>query len=294
MTIKDIQILAEAKGLLLTENMKFNEMGIDFKVGFARDKNGQQWLLRIPRRADISEQIEKEKCILELVKKHLSVEVPDWQISSPELVAYPMLTDNPVLTFDAETYEVSWHIDKDNQQYITSLAKTLVEIHNIPEIEVRENHLKIIKSSDLRGEIENLLQVVKSEIGISEELETRYKRWIDNDALWPNYTQFVHGDLYAGHVLTSREGVVSGIIDWSTAHVGDPTVDFSGHAAVFGEKSLRLLILEYEKQGGKTWDKFYEQALERATAAPLAYGFFALETNDENHIIAAKAQLCGE
>ena len=138
------------------------------------------------------------------------------------------------------------------------------------------------------------MQVVKSEIGISEALETRYKRWLDNDTLWPNYTQFIHGDLYAGHVLTSRDGIVSGIIDWSTAHVGDPTVDFSGHATVFGEESLRLLIMEYEKQGGKTWDKFYEQALERATAAPLAYGFFALETNDENHIIAAKAQLCGE
>ena len=209
-------------------------------------------------------------------------------------MAYPLLADKPVLTFDENTYELSWNIDKSNSKYVSSLAKILVEIHSIPEIEVRENHLKITNPSDLRGEIANHLQVVKSEIGISEALETRYKRWLDNDTLWPNYTQFIHGDLYAGHVLTSRDGIVSGIIDWSTAHVGDPTVDFSGHATVFGEESLRLLIMEYEKQGGKTWDKFYEQALERATAAPLAYGFFALETNDENHIIAAKAQLCGE
>ena len=294
MTIKDIQILAEEHGLLLTENINFNEMGVDFKVGFALDTDGQEWLLRIPRRDDMGEQIEKEKCILDFVKNRLSVGVPDWKIASPELVAYPLLADKPVLTFDENTYELSWNIDKSNSKYVSSLAKILVEIHSIPEIEVRENHLKITNPSDLRGEIANHLQVVKSEIGISEALETRYKRWLDNDTLWPNYTQFIHGDLYAGHVLTSRDGIVSGIIDWSTAHVGDPTVDFSGHATVFGEESLRLLIMEYEKQGGKTWDKFYEQALERATAAPLAYGFFALETNDENHIIAAKAQLCGE
>lgn len=294
MTIKDIQILAEEHGLLLTENINFNEMGVDFKVGFALDTDGQEWLLRIPRREDMGEQIEKEKCILDFVKNRLSVGVPDWKIASPQLVAYPLLADKPVLTFDEKTYELSWNIDKSNYKYVASLAKILVEIHSIPEIEVRKNHLKIAKSSDLRGEIANHLQVVKSEIGISEELETRYKRWLDNDTLWPNYTQFVHGDLYAGHVLTSRDGVVSGIIDWSTAHVGDPTVDFSGHATVFGEESLRLLIMEYEKQGGKTWDKFYEQVLERAAAAPLAYGFFALETHDENHIIAAKAQLCGE
>ena len=291
MTIKDIQILAEAHGLLLTEKMKYNEMGIDFKVGFAIDRSGQQWLLRIPRRNDMGEQIEKEKRILELVKKHLSVEVPDWQISSPELVAYPMLKDNPVLTFNAETYEVSWHMDKDSPKYITSLAKTLVEIHSIPEIEVWENDLKIMKSSNLRPEIATNLQLVKSELGISEQLETRYRKWLDNDALWADFTQFIHGDLYAGHVLASKEGIVSGIIDWSTAHIGDPAIDFSGHATVFGEESLKVLIMEYEKQGGKVWDKLYEQTLERAAAAPLAYGFFALETQDESHIAGAKVQL---
>ncbi|WP_423729187.1 Mph(E)/Mph(G) family macrolide 2'-phosphotransferase [Histophilus somni] len=291
MTIQDIQSLAEAHGLLLTDKMNFNEMGIDFKVVFALDTKGQQWLLRIPRRDGMREQIKKEKRILELVKKHLSVEVPDWQISSPELVAYPMLKDNPVLTFNAETYEVSWHMDKDSPKYITSLAKTLVEIHSIPEIEVWENDLKIMKPSDLRPEIATNLQLVKSELGISEQLETRYRKWLDNDALWADFTQFIHGDLYAGHVLASKEGIVSGIIDWSTAHIGDPAIDFSGHATVFGEESLKVLIMEYEKQGGKVWDKLYEQTLERAAAGPLAYGFFAVETQDESHIAGAKVQL---
>lgn len=44
MTIQDIQSLAEAHGLLLTDKMNFNEMGIDFKVVFALDTKGQQWL----------------------------------------------------------------------------------------------------------------------------------------------------------------------------------------------------------------------------------------------------------
>ncbi len=130
MTIQDIQSLAEAHGLLLTDKMNFNEMGIDFKVVFALDTKGQQWLLRIPRRDGMREQIKKEKRILELVKKHLSVEVPDWRISSTELVAYPILKDNPVLNLDAETYEIIWNMDKDSPKYITSLAKTLFEIRH--------------------------------------------------------------------------------------------------------------------------------------------------------------------
>lgn len=127
--------------------------------------------------------------------------------------------------------------------------------------------------------------------GISTELETRYKKWLDNDALWPDYTGFIHGDLYAGHVLTNKEGIVSGIIDWSTAQINDISQDFSGHVSIFGEESLKVLIIEYQKQGGKVWDKLYEQAVERAAAAPLAYGFFAVETQVETHIKGAKVQL---
>ena len=133
-------------------------------------------------------------------------------------MAYPILKDNPVLNLDAETYEIIWNMDKDSPKYITSLAKTLFEIHSIPEKEVRENDLKIMKPSDLRPEIANNLQLVKSEIGISEQLETRYRKWLDNDVLWADFTQFIHGDLYAGHVLASKDGAVSGVIDWSTAH----------------------------------------------------------------------------
>lgn len=53
--------------------------GIDFKVGFAGDRDGQQWLLRIPRRDDLGNQIEKEKRIIDLrqhIHKKYSAEIP--------------------------------------------------------------------------------------------------------------------------------------------------------------------------------------------------------------------------
>lgn len=291
MQIKDIQKLAETHGLLLTDEMKFNEMGIDFKVGFATDTLGKPWLLRLPRRSDLGTQIETEKRILKLVQKYLSVQVPDWKIATPELIAYPLLDGNPALTFDAQTYEVTWNMEQDSPLYTPSLARILVELHRIPEQEVIANELKVVKPENLRTEIQDRLQLVKSELGISTALEKRYRKWLDNDSLWPDFTRFIHGDLYAGHVLTSKAGNVSGIIDWSTAQVSDIAQDFSGHAAIFGEESLKVLIAEYEKQGGKIWDTLFEQTLERAAAAPLAYGFFAVETQDEVHIKGAKAQL---
>ncbi|MDW5433265.1 hypothetical protein R7J54_19320, partial [Acinetobacter baumannii] len=47
MTIQDIQSLAEAHGLLLTDKMNFNEMGIDFKVVFALDTKGQRHCCKV-------------------------------------------------------------------------------------------------------------------------------------------------------------------------------------------------------------------------------------------------------
>ncbi|MCE7053494.1 Mph(E)/Mph(G) family macrolide 2'-phosphotransferase [Algoriphagus sp. AGSA1] len=291
MTIHEIINLAKKHGLTLSDDMKFNEMGIDFKVGFATDNGGKQWVLRIPRRSDLGEQIDKEKRILQLVGKHLSIQVPDWLIASPQLIAYPLLKDNPALTFDASTYAVTWNIDQNSPKYVPSLAKALVELHSISETEVLTSGLKVMHASELRPEIADRLQLVKSELGISKELEKRYRQWLDNDSLWPGFTRFIHGDLYAGHVLTTKDGVTGGIIDWSTAHIGDISLDFSGHVTVFGEDSLKELIAEYEKQGGAIWEKLYEQTLERAAASPLAYGFFAIETQDDTHINAAKGQL---
>lgn len=291
---RDIQKLAERNGLFLSEEMTFNEMGIDFRVGFATDKDGHKWLLRIPRRADLGKQIADEKRILKLVAKHLPVQVPDWSIANEDLVAYPLLEGKPALVYEAQTYEVSWNMDKDSERYIPSLARVLVELHGIPKEEVQRNELKISTPEQVRKEISERLQLVKSELGMSDELETRYRNWVDNDALWPNFTKFIHGDLYAGHILTHPNGEISGIIDWSTAQVSDIAQDFSGHVTVFGEESLQLLISEYEKQGGTVWGKLFEQAVERAAAAPLAYGYFALETQDETHLNAAKMQLGAE
>lgn len=291
MTTKDIQNLTEAHGLIITDDIKFNDMGIDFRVGIVSDINGQQWILRIPRRGYMAGQIEEEKRILDLVQKHLSVEVPDWKIAAHDLVAYPLLQGKPALTYDAITHEVTWNMDKDSPNYVPSLAKVLVELHKIPASEVMMQHLKIKTTTDVKKEIENQLQLVKSEIGISEALEARYKAWLENDPLWPTFTRFIHADLYAGHILTDKNNEISGIIDWTTAHIGDPAMDFAGHLNVFGEESLKQLIEEYEKQGGQVWDKIFEQSVERAAASALAYGFFAVETNSDFHIEGAKVML---
>lgn len=287
----DVLHLAASHGLQLCGDISFNEMGIDFKVAFATDINGEKWVLRIPRRGNLANQIEQEKKILNLVKKHLSISVPDWKIASPELVAYPLLDNEPVITFNPETYKITWNIDQKDPRTVSSLAKVLVELHQIPVQEAVSIDAKLLTPEMVRQEVLNNIETVKREIGISAELETRWRTWVDTDNFWPNFSTFIHGDLYAGHILADKNGEVSGIIDWSEGQVSDPSVDFSGHIAVFGEQSLRDLIYWYENFGGKVWRSAFEHSVERHSASPLNYAIFAIKTKMDEHINAVKGQL---
>lgn len=291
MDVKEIQALAVDHGLTLKNEISFNEMGIDYRIAFVEDVNGRKWVLRIPRREGLGEQIKKEKKILSLASKHLSISVPDWKIASHALIAYPLLESKPALTFDAETYDVTWNINQNDSAYVPTLAKVLVELHGIPK-ELAENAgLKIHTPESARQEVADRLERVSKEIGISTTLETRWKKWLDNHRIWPNFCTFIHGDLYAGHVLADSDGTVQGIIDWSEAHVSDPAIDFAGHIAAFGEDSLKELIAQYQAHGGQCWEGMFEHIVERNAAAPLNYAIFALDTKNDTHLQAVKAQL---
>lgn len=288
---EDILALAARHGLKLEQELSFNEMGIDFRVVFARDLEDNAWVLRIPRREGLEKQILKEKKILDLVKDRLTVSVPDWKIAAPDLIAYPLLENAPVLTFDPETYEVTWNIDQEENEYVPSLAGVLCRIQQIPASEAEAAGLRSVTPEIAREELLDDIERVKGELGISAELEDRWRRWVETDKFWPDFSAFVHGDLYAGHVLSDTKGRISGIIDWSEACVSDPAIDFSGHLAAFGEQSLRDLIRLFREGGGRVWENMFEHIRERHSASALKYGVFAVESNVDTHITAAKAQL---
>lgn len=291
MQTQNIILLAETYGLKLCGEISFNEMGIDFRVAFAKDCDGFPWVIRIPRRKGLDKQIEQEKKILQLAKKHLSVAVPNWTIASPDLIAYPMLADNPILTYNAETYEVTWHVSQNSPQLVPTLAQAMVQLHNIPPEEADAHGIKFLTPEMQRQEILDRLLSVKSELGMKLSLENRWRAWLDNDSLWPDFSTFVHGDLYAGHILATNDGTVSGFIDWSEGQFSDPSTDFAGHANVFGEESLKQLIIAYEKLGGRIWDNLFAQAMERNNASALNYAYFSITTNIPQHLKAAKIQL---
>ncbi|MGO1258730.1 MAG: hypothetical protein ACTMII_07250 [Brachybacterium sp.] len=84
--------LGSAHGLDLDgSTLHTEEIGLDFRVAIARAADGKHWVLRIPRRPDVLERAAVEGRLLKMVGPHLGIAVPDWQISTSELIAYPLL-----------------------------------------------------------------------------------------------------------------------------------------------------------------------------------------------------------
>lgn len=284
--------LARAHGLAVDPgSISFNEIGLDFRIGFATADDGRRWVLRLPRRADVMERAGVEARALELVRARLPVQVPDWRIFGDRLIAYPMLDGVPGLTFDPNTHEVTWHFDKASPLFAQTLGAAIAALHDIEAELARESGLPVFTPDDLRRKWVGDLERVGASFEIAPDLWASLRDWVAEDGYWPDFSVLIHGDLYPGHVMVDPEGRATGIIDWTEARVGDPAVDLAGHVRAFGEDALADLVGAYVSAGGRRWPRMEEHCRKHASASAVSYAIYAMDTGDPAHRAAAQAQL---
>ncbi|MFA5583642.1 MAG: macrolide 2'-phosphotransferase [Bacteriovoracaceae bacterium] len=282
--------LAARHNLPVQKIISTNELGLDFQTAIAEEEGGKRWILRIPRRCDLLSKIQKEKECLQFLKSKVSFDVPDWKISSQDLVAYPLLTDKPALEVNTTTQESTWNIDISSFDYSENFAYVLFELHSVA---TQGSSLKVQSSKEVRQEIIDEIDLVKSELELSNGLEVQWRAWVDDESYWPTFSVLNHGDLYAGHILVNSKGLITGIIDWSEMQVGDPSLDFVGHYVGLGEQHLDRTLEKYKRIGGKTWPRMKDHIIRRAAISSLKFAVFALTTGNDEYIQTAKGQLKG-
>lgn len=284
--------LARKHGLeILPDRIVFEEVGLDFQVAFASTADGTQWVLRIPRRSDVIEKSRAESRILALVRQHLPVQVPDWRIHSDELTAYPLLSGIPGVTLDAQTGELRWNFDRNSANFAITLAEAIAALHAIDHEEARAAGLNVLSPDEVRAETQANMDTVKGEFDVADGLWRRWQAWLADHSFWPEHSTVVHGDLYVGHVLVDADARATGILDWTEARVADPATDFIGHLSVFGDEGLDQLLAAYQKAGGRTWPRIKDHCAELLSAFRVTYALYALNTNNQVHLQAARTQL---
>ncbi|MBK4205676.1 macrolide 2'-phosphotransferase MphK [Bacillus spizizenii] len=285
--ITEIVGLARNQGLAVhSENAQLNETGMDFQVVFAEDDTGMSWVLRKPRRSDVVDRAASEGRTLAFLRANLTADVPDWNIHTPELIAYPMLEGTPAAGIDLEQKQYVWNMNHQppSDGFVHTLAEILAELHGMDQTSAGQSGIEVIMPEDFRKMTAESMVDVKNKLGVSKQLWERWQTWINDDAYWPGFSALIHGDLHPPHILIGQNEHVTGLLDWTEAKVADPAKDFIFFQMLFGEEETARLLEYYDRAGGRIWAKMQEHISEMQAAYPLEVAKFALQTQQEEHI----------
>ncbi|MFJ9432541.1 macrolide 2'-phosphotransferase [Streptomyces sp. NPDC101490] len=293
-TIADAIALASAHGPHLSaQDATVNEAGLDYRVVMASDATGRRWVLRVPRRADVSEGMAAETRVLDLVAPVMAedgVAVPDWQVRSPELIAYPALPGAPGLTL-TDTGEITWHMDPVSPDYAVRLGRLLARLHSITPEQAEVAGVEVRTSAQVRQAWRDDIARVSEAFTVSPALTEAWRAWLEDDTCWPERTVMTHGEIYPAHVLFDEEGTITGVLDWTTARVDDPARDLSAQYGVAGEQMLQATLSAYEQAGGDVHPGLAAQAKHLWDASPIGYALYALTTGAETDVATAAVML---
>ncbi|MFF0531835.1 macrolide 2'-phosphotransferase [Nocardia amikacinitolerans] len=293
-TIDDVIALAATHGPRLSaQDATVNEAGLDYRVVMASDATGQRWVLRVPRRADVSAGMAAEARVLDLVTPVLAedgVAVPDWQIRSPELIAYPALPGAPGLTL-TDAGEPNWHMDPASPDYADRLGRLLARLHSITPEQAETAGVEVRTSAQVRQAWRDDIARVSAAFTVSPALTEAWQAWLEDETCWPERTVLTHGEIYPAHVLFDEAGAITGVLDWSTARVDDPARDLSAQYGAAGEEMLQATLTAYEQAGGHVHPGLAAQAAHLWDASPIGYALYALTTGAETDLATAAAML---
>ncbi|ROR74433.1 macrolide 2'-phosphotransferase [Bogoriella caseilytica] len=293
-TLDEALSLAASHGLCLSAGgATVSEAGLDYRVVMASNEAGQVWVLRIPRREDVARGMAAEVAILELVSPVLGldgIEVPDWRIRRPELIAYPALPGAPGLTL-SEAGEPIWHMDPASPDYAARLGRLLGRLHSVTAAEAATAGVEIRSPDEVRQAWRDDVARVSAEFTVAPALAGAWQTWLEDDACWPDHTVMTHGEIYPAHILFRDGGAITGVLDWTTARVDDPARDFAAQYGAAGEEMLQAALDAYSVAGGRIYPGLAAQARHLWDASPLGYALYALTTGAEADHAAASALL---
>ncbi|WP_420114790.1 macrolide 2'-phosphotransferase [Pseudactinotalea sp.] len=290
-TPDSIAAVAAARGLRIDPtSIRLNEAGLDFRVVYATALDGEAWVLRLPRRGDMADSIAREAAVLGLVRRHLSVAVPDWQITADDLIAYPLLPGSPALTLGENGHPV-FHVDVASERYATEIGRLMARLHAIPTDEAEAAGLEVPGPAEIRALRRSEYERVAAEFSIAADLRDRWESWLADEETWPEWTVFSHGELYQAHVLVDAEDSITGVLDWTTAGFGDPARDLLLQQMTAPPEVFERTLEAYRDAGGRTWPGLARQCAELSAFGPVGYGIYALTTGLPEHRAGAQSLL---
>lgn len=235
-------------------------------------------VFRFPHRQQALSCMQNEIALLPFYQKNLSFPVPELHYIGKATREYPY----PFVGYHLLSGELlSTRLPSltDNLDFAITLGSWLKELHALP---VDASHLANIQGAqDWRLDITNRTQKmteILEQYGesfkdggfdpaqLNEIMESFEHLHIDDTK-----KVYLHGDLYAKHILVNQSGMPQGLIDWGDTHIGHPAIDLSVGVMLFEQEALQAFLNAYGH-----WDQdLLDIAIFRAYCHALgAYAYF--------------------
>jgi aminoglycoside 2''-phosphotransferase len=203
--------------------------------------NGQVY--RFARNEQAVHDLVQEAAILDLVRQHVTIPVPAFEIKDRDFVTYPFLAGDPLFR------NTILRLPSDRQEHLAQqLARFLREMHAIPVTRLHDKHIHRSGGRQTQAEWLALYDDVRRELFPLMYRSTR--SWVDAHfeplVQHPDWLAFqpalIHDDLAQYHILYDAENrSISGIIDFGTAGLGDPARDVAILVNVYGESFVQRM-----------------------------------------------------
>lgn len=234
-------------------------------------------VFRFPHREQAKGCMQNEIALLPFYKQNLSFALPDLKYIGEATREYPYpFVGYPLLA--GELLSARLPSLTDNSHFATTLGNWLKELHALP---VQAAHLANIQGSqswrlDIPNRTQKVVEILEQygedfkdagfdPVELNHMMETFEHLHITDQQV------YLHGDLYAKHIMVDKKGMPAGLIDWGDTHIGHPGIDLSVGIMLFESKSLQAFLDAYGP-----WDHdLLDIAIFRAFCHALsAYAYF--------------------
>jgi aminoglycoside phosphotransferase (APT) family kinase protein len=192
----------------------------------------RRWVFRFPRRQVAANLLEREARILPLLAPHLPLRIPVPEYVGAATRGYPyVFAGYPVL--GGETACRRALTEGETADLAPALGDFQRALHHIP---IGAATLEWAPGDEIaRADVGRRAPQVKERLlanpaGLELGEVRALCELVDELATTPMGTAgacWVHGDLYARHLMLDDANQLVGVIDWGDVHVGDPAIDLS-------------------------------------------------------------------